>query len=284
MADVQLENGYTQMANEILEQMARIKLSATQYRLLFVIWRYTYGFKRKGHHLSLKFLSQATGCDHRQIQRELKSLEERKVIIQDIKSGSYRKISFNKNHDAWIGKAAIDKTAIGEIDIGEIDSGNIGENVKASLGETDNQERKKENIKETNNEHMDQPNPTKEFEKYFGLHQSGVFSNQIKEWVENSLFQEPEAIICEVINRAKLNSPKQPVKYIQSILVSLHNLGLFTLTAVQDYNAKFDQKVKHVNKSPQQISLKRPDHWKEPEPLTNEDLFKLRELEAEMPY
>ncbi|WHY01357.1 replication protein [Neobacillus sp. DY30] len=279
MADVQLENGYTMMANEIFEQMARIKLSPTQYRLLFVIWRYTYGFKRKEHRLSLKFLSQATGCDLRQIQRELKSLEERRVIIQDIKSGSYRKISFNKNHDTWIGKTAIGKTTIGEID-----SGDIGENVKASLGETDNQERKKENIKETNDEHMDQPNPSKEFEKYFGLLQSGAFSNQIKEWVHNSRFQEPEAIICEVIKRAKLNSPKQPVKYIQSILVSLHNSGLFTLTAVQDFNAKFDQKVKHVNKSPQQISLKRPDHWNEPETLTDEDLFKLREIEAEMPY
>src|SRR4051812_7039199 len=115
MADVQLVNGYTKMANEIFEQMARIKLSPTQYRLLFVVWRYTYGFKRKEHRLSLRFLSRATGCDQRQIQRELKSLEEeRKVIIQDIKPGSYRKISFNKNHDEWIGKAAIDQTTIGE--------------------------------------------------------------------------------------------------------------------------------------------------------------------------
>jgi hypothetical protein len=42
MANPQPEDGYTILANEILEAMARTKLSPTQYRLLFVVWRYTY--------------------------------------------------------------------------------------------------------------------------------------------------------------------------------------------------------------------------------------------------
>jgi phage replication O-like protein O len=50
-----LDNGYTRIANEILEAMAKIKLSPTQYRILFVVWRYTYGFQRKEHKLSLTF-------------------------------------------------------------------------------------------------------------------------------------------------------------------------------------------------------------------------------------
>lgn len=149
MADVQTENGYTRIANEILEKIATIKLSPTQYRLVFVIWRFTYGFKRKQHDMSLTFLSNATGCDKRQIQRELKGLEERKLIEQIIKSGSYRKISFNKNHDEWIGKTDIGETTIGEIDNGETVNTAIGENVNTTIGETTNQERKlKETIKE----------------------------------------------------------------------------------------------------------------------------------------
>jgi len=150
MADVQIENGYTMIANEIFEAMAKVKLSPTQYRILFVVWRYTYGFKRHEHELSLSFISAATGCDKRQIQRELKSLEGKKIIIQKIKSGSYRIISFNKNYDVWgIGETTIGETTIGETTIGETVNTTIGETVNTTIGETVNQERKiKESIKE----------------------------------------------------------------------------------------------------------------------------------------
>jgi len=122
----QKENGYTPIANEILEAMAQIKLSPTQYRILFIVWRYTYGFNRKEHELSLSFLAKATRCDKRNIQRDLKNLEERKIIIQQIKSGAYRKIKFNKYYKQWVG----------DIDIGEIT--NIGENNNTTIGETNN--------------------------------------------------------------------------------------------------------------------------------------------------
>ncbi|UII56244.1 Replication protein O [Cytobacillus spongiae] len=38
------------------------------------------------------------------------------------------------------------------------------------------------------------------------------------------------------------------------------------------------------NKSPQQFSLDRPNHWKEPKPLTKEEISKLRKMENELPY
>ena len=152
MKDVQLENGYTAIAHTILEKMARIKLSPTQYRLIFVIWRYTYGFKRKSHNLTLSFLSKATGCNERQIQRELKRLEDRKIIFQWVNS-KQRKISFNKKYGQWVGEIDIGeidnpkKFDIGEIDNGETDIGetdigetDIGEIDNADIGEIDNQE------------------------------------------------------------------------------------------------------------------------------------------------
>ena len=149
MSDVQLENGYTRIADEILEQMARIKLSPTQYRLLFIIWRYTYGFNRKEHDLTLGFFEKAIGCDKRQIQRELKGLEERKIIFQNVINGKGRKIKFNKNYNEWVGKSAIGETTIGETTIGETVKGTIGETVKGTIGETVNQDKQyiKTNIK-----------------------------------------------------------------------------------------------------------------------------------------
>lgn len=147
MKDVQLENGYTRIANEILEQLATIKLNGTQLRIMLIIFRYTYGFQRKEHELSLSFLSNAINCDKRQLQRELKKLEKLNIINQNIKSGSYRKISFNKNYDLW----NIGKTTIGENAIGENTIATIGENIDATIGENTKQEKKKEKFKKSAN-------------------------------------------------------------------------------------------------------------------------------------
>ncbi|KDE46310.1 hypothetical protein DI43_15355 [Geobacillus sp. CAMR12739] len=81
MADVQLEHGYTKIANEILERMALTKLSPTQFRLIFVIWRYTYGFNRKDHEMSLSFLAEATGVHKQRVKQELDKLIESNIII-----------------------------------------------------------------------------------------------------------------------------------------------------------------------------------------------------------
>jgi phage replication O-like protein O len=144
-SSVQLENGYTRIANEILETIAKIKLSPTQHSLIYIIWRYTYGFNRKEHTLSLSFLSKATNCDQRNIQRELKRLEDRNIIIQST-AKNRRIIRFNKNYNEWINN-------IGEIDIGETANrrnrqSKIGEIANRNIGGIDNQEIKKEKLKE----------------------------------------------------------------------------------------------------------------------------------------
>lgn len=149
MDNPQKENGYTPIANEILEHISQIKLSPTQYRIIFIVWRYTYGFNRKSHDLSLNFLSKAIKCDKRQIQRELKNLEDRKVITQNIVNGKSRFIGFNKHYTQWVGETTIGEIDNGEIDNGETIKGSIGESVKGTIGETDNQEIQiKDNIKD----------------------------------------------------------------------------------------------------------------------------------------
>ena len=252
MADVQLEKGYTRLANSILENMAKIKLSPTQYRILFVVWRYTYGFKRKEHDLSLSFLSEATGCNKRHIQRELKLLEEKNVIHQTVKHGSFRKISFNKNYTEWGTVGEIDNTQ--NQTVGEIDDTAIGEIDDTTVGEIDNQERKnlKKNIKKDDDM---KNNPFNEYEKNFGILSSGIIE-EFNYWIDESQFTDPEGIICEVIKRAKLQSPRNPAKYIAKILKDLHNMELFTLSAVIEHNKRFDNKVKlNVSKHNKQNGL-----------------------------
>lgn len=99
----QLEDGFTRIADQILEEIAKYKLNGTQFRILMVVWRYTYGFSRKDHDLSLSFFVKATGLGKTQIDRELKNLIENKVLLVTKESTftESRKLGFNKKLDDW---------------------------------------------------------------------------------------------------------------------------------------------------------------------------------------
>jgi phage replication O-like protein O len=104
MANPQIEKGHTRIANEILEQISKTNLNGTQFRIVMVIWRYTYGFQRKQHELSYAFFSQAIGIkDRKTIYRELKTLIDRKIVsVVGNGSRGVNILSFNKNHDEWL--------------------------------------------------------------------------------------------------------------------------------------------------------------------------------------
>lgn len=104
MANPQKENGFTPIANEILEALARYPLNGSQHRIIDVIWRYTYGFSRKAHGLSETFISRATGIHRKQVQRELNELITVKVIsvIDGATFSSPRKLAFNKDYSKWV--------------------------------------------------------------------------------------------------------------------------------------------------------------------------------------
>lgn len=100
---VQLENGYTRIANELLEQLILYKLNASQLKIVFTIIRYTYGFNRKSHNLSLTFLSKATGISKRYVSSELSKLIEENVvlIIQEHTDTQSRELQLNKDYKNW---------------------------------------------------------------------------------------------------------------------------------------------------------------------------------------
>ncbi|KHF33433.1 Bacteriophage replication protein O [Paenibacillus sp. P1XP2] len=103
MANPQLEDGFTRVAHRILEEIATRKLNATQFRIIMIIWRYTYGFQRKDHDFALKFLQQTTQLPESTIKRETSALIRAKVLVvtQKETSNTPRKLAFNKNYDEW---------------------------------------------------------------------------------------------------------------------------------------------------------------------------------------
>lgn len=100
---VGIENGFTKIANEILDAMAKAPLNGSQRRIIDVLWRSTYGYGRKAHELSETFISEATGITKRQIQRELKALIDSNIILvkKQATFSASRVLEFNKYYETW---------------------------------------------------------------------------------------------------------------------------------------------------------------------------------------
>jgi len=96
----QLENGYTRIADEILEKVATTKLNGTQLRILLIVWRSTYGWQKKEFELSESYLAKATGIHKQQIKRELKTLINMEIILvkKEATFTTGRILAFNKNY------------------------------------------------------------------------------------------------------------------------------------------------------------------------------------------
>ena len=107
MANPQCENGYTRIANEIMEALAKLRIPGEARQILDVIIRETYGCNRKQVKLKSGFLSKKTGLKRQNVSRGIKKLTDMNlisVIKNDyvIKSDYIHEITFNKNYEKWI--------------------------------------------------------------------------------------------------------------------------------------------------------------------------------------
>ncbi|MBP1950044.1 replication protein [Virgibacillus litoralis] len=146
MANVQLDNGFTRIANELLEVVMNQKLNGTQFKIIMAVWRYTYGYSRKQHEMSLGFISEATGVHKQTVRNELEKLIERKIIkvIKESSFSSSRVISFNKNYIEWEGLQSAKR-----LTVSKKANTAVSELTDTTVSELTDQERKpKENIKE----------------------------------------------------------------------------------------------------------------------------------------
>ena len=99
MASPQLENGHIRIANEIVEALYKINLSAYESRLVWFILRKTYGWHKKTDRISYSQFEE-TGIDRRHISRTLYKLENRNFITIS-REGQYRWYSFQKDFSKW---------------------------------------------------------------------------------------------------------------------------------------------------------------------------------------
>lgn len=103
MASPQKENGFTPIANELLEKIYQCKFSLRELKIILAVIRFSYGFNRKTSALSLRFLEKATNIHLRHVQTTVKKLIIKNVLIIKTESKGIhsRKIQLNKNYDNW---------------------------------------------------------------------------------------------------------------------------------------------------------------------------------------
>lgn len=103
MANPQKENGSTDIANELLEVIYSSNFNAPQLDIIYCLIRYTYGFHRKSHKLSINFISRATKRHKITISKELAKLIDKNIINVEQKStySTSRILSLNKNYSTW---------------------------------------------------------------------------------------------------------------------------------------------------------------------------------------
>ncbi len=103
MASPQKEDGYTAIANEIMDALCHIRIPGEERQVLDAILRKTYGWNKCEDAISLSQFVEITGLKKPHIIQSIKGLLLKKVISVTEKGNEPAKVyKFNKNYDEWI--------------------------------------------------------------------------------------------------------------------------------------------------------------------------------------
>jgi phage replication O-like protein O len=107
MASPQKENGFTPIANEILEMLVNACLLGSEYQVVLFVIRKTYGWNKKHDIISLTQFEKGTGLSRPTIVKTLKNVLIKNLIVKTpLPTGKWA-WSFNKNYETWVVKAPL---------------------------------------------------------------------------------------------------------------------------------------------------------------------------------
>lgn len=102
MANPQKEDGYTAIANEIVEAIYKYPLSGHEFRMLLLIIRKTYGFQKIEDAVSLSQMMKALDLSKTRCSQVINKLQLQKIVtVTENINGIGKKYRFNKNFDQW---------------------------------------------------------------------------------------------------------------------------------------------------------------------------------------
>jgi len=104
MANPQTENGFTKIANEILEAMVNTPLLGSEFQVLLYIIRKTYGYNKKQDRISFTQFEKATGISRQTINKTIKNLVAKGMIVKIYLPEGNIGYTFIKDHEKWVVK------------------------------------------------------------------------------------------------------------------------------------------------------------------------------------
>lgn len=112
LANPQKEDGHIDIANEIAEKLARFQLSGNEHRILWAIWRKTWGWHKKHDQISISQLVKMTELSRRSVRRVLEELVGKNIIQKNfgrvkIAPTSINFLGFNKDYETWKARVKI---------------------------------------------------------------------------------------------------------------------------------------------------------------------------------
>lgn len=101
VASPQLENGHIDIANEIAEALMKVNLSPYESRVLWFLFRKTYGWHKKRDWITLSQFSKCIELDRRLIHRAIKGLLAKNMVVISRDDKNHISYGFQKNYERW---------------------------------------------------------------------------------------------------------------------------------------------------------------------------------------
>lgn|SRR3990167_3934380 len=104
MPTPQIENGYTRIANELLDAYIRITHTLSPYEntVWLCVLRKTYGYHKKEDWVSLSQIKEKTGIERSHIARTIKKLKNKRMITHSGEKGKTSLTAIQKNYEEWL--------------------------------------------------------------------------------------------------------------------------------------------------------------------------------------
>jgi len=203
-----LENGYTRIANELLEALARCHFTAAQLRIIIIIARLTYGYKKRAAPISTRKIAEACQLKPWLVRYSVSVLISKNVLFRE--NGQRGEIGINNHVDQWQIYDDSPATSVGKCQHSDQDE--RAEIPTLSVGKSKHSElkiptlapntpyKKKENFKEKGKE---SENPSPPANDFFGIQPSQI----VEIWNQ----QRPSATVCPIL------PPKQQAEILATV-------------------------------------------------------------------
>lgn len=102
MANPALKNGYISIATELVEKLATISIPSSEMRVIWVVWRKTWGWqsgdrKKDWDWISLSQFEKMTTMKHGNVAKSVKSLVVKRILLRE-----ENRLKFNQNYNEWV--------------------------------------------------------------------------------------------------------------------------------------------------------------------------------------